>query len=165
MSEVDRDIDRKAYLNQVPLPLANRRRVSAELVEEILFSTLSQEIHLTLVTLSSFHIHFKRRPTSQLPDEHSTQEILTSKSSVSNAHRSMSFPHILGLLHVSRQFRSIMQRFLTTLCPVESQIDPNIDILLLTVISGSSPTCSGVHRRRRRRRRFPTPHAKQSLRP
>jgi hypothetical protein len=129
MIEPNREMDKRTYPNQGSSPFAIRCRVPPELVEEILVEALSQEIHETLTSLSSFDIHIeqvKRRCESWLLDSYSEQDVL--RSATSRARRSTCFPNILELLRVSRQFRSIIQRHLTIICPVEFQ-DPESTLL------------------------------------
>jgi hypothetical protein len=88
MIEPKCDVDRIPNPNRVTFLRTNGYRVPQELVEEILFEALSQEIHNTLTFLSSFRVQlaqFKRRHPSRLLDG----------TPQTAARKSMKFPFIL----------------------------------------------------------------------
>jgi hypothetical protein len=141
------DTEKEPSPNQGSSPFTNQCRVLPELVEEILFYALSQEIHHTLVSCSSFVIHaeqIKRRSASQSLNESSEEEEMRNRAS-SEVHKSMNFPSISGFLSVSRTFRSIIQRILITIVESRLVLCNSTSILLLTGISESPPTYPSQH--------------------
>ena len=116
--------------------LRNGCRIPEELMEGFLIIALSQEIHRILSTCSTVSIHVeqvRRRCNSWEADADTAEYVLASARS--SAFTEMKLETILTLLHVSRQFRAIIQKHLCRLCPVEFQ-DPYTKKLLPNARNG-----------------------------